>query len=99
MGRKIEARNHPIEEKYQRNFLRYADEKHINPRTGEVIQGTKHETYQNNQLSYDIQNLQPAVNVNVTRKTNNKEENISQSSTKDSWLIGFQIFKSKQQLY
>jgi hypothetical protein len=77
------SRPHPIDETHRVN-LRYDTEKHINPRTGEVIAGVKHQPAEKNPLSYDVQNIEPVAPANVVRRYGVKEEGSSQSSTKDS---------------
>ncbi|XP_075978524.1 serine/threonine-protein kinase meng-po-like isoform X1 [Anticarsia gemmatalis] len=77
------TRDHPIDESH-RVTLRYDTEKHINPRTGEIIDGVKHTIPDKNPLSYDVQNLEPVAPVNVVRRYGVKEEGSSHSSTKDS---------------
>ncbi|XP_060802520.1 serine/threonine-protein kinase meng-po isoform X2 [Amyelois transitella] len=77
------SRPHPIDESH-RVTLRYDTEKHINPRTGEVIEGVKHTPAEKNPLSYDVQNIEPVAPVNVVRRYGVKEEGSSHSSTKDS---------------
>lgn len=74
------SRGYPIDESH-RVTLRFDTEKHINPRTGEVIDGVKHDK---NQLSYDVQNIEAVAPANVTRRYGVKENYSSQSSTKDS---------------
>ncbi|XP_041987780.1 serine/threonine-protein kinase meng-po [Aricia agestis] len=74
------SRPHPLDESH-RVTLRYDTEKHINPRTGEVIEGVKRQD--KNQLSYDVQNIEPVAPANVTRRYGMKEES-TPSSTKDS---------------
>lgn len=76
------TRNHPIDESH-RITLRYDTEKHINPRTGEVIDGVKHQQ-EKNPLSYDVQNIEPVAPGNVVRRYGVKEGSSSRSSTKDS---------------
>lgn len=75
-------RNHPIDEAH-RVTLRFDTEKHINPRTGEVIDGHKQQA-EKNPLSYDVQNIEPVAPDNVVRRYGVKEEGSSHSSTKDS---------------
>ncbi|RVE50620.1 hypothetical protein evm_004744 [Chilo suppressalis] len=77
------SRPHPIDETH-RVTLRYDTEKHINPRTGEVIDGVKHPPADKNPLSYDVQNIEPVAPGNIVRKYGVKEEASSHSSTKDS---------------
>ncbi|XP_026732781.1 serine/threonine-protein kinase meng-po isoform X1 [Trichoplusia ni] len=77
------TRDHPIDESH-RVTLRYDTEKHINPRTGEVIDGVKHTQPERNPLSYDVQNIEPVAPANVVRRYGVKEEGSSHSSTKDS---------------
>ncbi|CAB3260295.1 unnamed protein product [Arctia plantaginis] len=74
-------RDHPIDESH-RVTLRYDTEKHINPRTGEVIDGVKTTQSEKKPLSYDVQNIEPVANV--VRRYGVKEEVGSHSSTKDS---------------
>lgn len=75
------TRGYPIDESH-RVTLRYDTAKHINPRTGEIIEGSV--PTHDKALSYDAQNLEP-VAPNVVRKYGVKEDNASsQSSTKDS---------------
>lgn len=62
--------------------LRYDTEKHINPRTGEIIEGVKHT--EKNPLSYDVQNIEPVVPGNIARRYGVKEDASQHSSTKDS---------------
>nr|XP_021184136.2 serine/threonine-protein kinase meng-po isoform X1 [Helicoverpa armigera] len=76
------TRNHPIDESH-RVTLRFDTEKHINPRTGEVIDGVKH-VPERNPLSYDVQNIEAVAPANVVRRYGMKEESSSHSSTKDS---------------
>lgn len=76
-------RDHPIDESH-RVTLRYDTEKHINPRTGEVIDGAKPTQSEKKPLSYDVQNLEPVAPANVVRRYGVKEEGGSHSSTKDS---------------
>ncbi|XP_047993222.1 serine/threonine-protein kinase SBK1 isoform X2 [Leguminivora glycinivorella] len=76
------SRGHPIDESH-RVTLRYDTEKHINPRTGEVIEGVKPPP-EKNPLSYDVQNIEPVAPANVVRRYGVKEEGSSHSSTKDS---------------
>ncbi|CAK1550610.1 unnamed protein product [Leptosia nina] len=76
------SRPHPIDESH-RVTLRYDTEKHINPRTGEVIEGVKRVT-EKNPLSYDVQNIEPVAPVNVVRRYGVKEDHSSHNSTKDS---------------
>lgn len=76
------SRNHPIDEAH-RVTLRFDTEKHINPRTGEVIDGHKQQV-EKNPLSYDVQNIEPVAPDNVVRRYGVKEEGSSHSSTKDS---------------
>lgn len=59
-------------------------EKHINPRTGEIIDGAKPQPAEKNPLSYDVQNIEPVAPANVIRRYGIKEEGSSHSSTKDS---------------
>ncbi|KAL4703554.1 hypothetical protein ACJJTC_010020 [Scirpophaga incertulas] len=77
------SRPHPIDEAH-RVSLRYDTEKHINPRTGEIINGVKHQSTDKNPLSYDVQNIEPVAPANVVRRYGVKEESSSHSSTKDS---------------
>lgn len=77
------SRPHPIDETH-RVTLRYDTEKHINPRTGEIVDGVKHQPTDKNPLSYDVQNIEPVAPVNVVRRYGVKEEGSSHSSTKDS---------------
>ncbi|XP_063828065.1 serine/threonine-protein kinase MARK2 [Ostrinia nubilalis] len=77
------SRPHPIDETH-RVTLRYDTEKHINPRTGEIVEGVKHQPTEKNPLSYDVQNIEPVAPVNVVRRYGVKEEGSSHSSTKDS---------------
>ncbi|KOB75768.1 putative serine/threonine-protein kinase [Operophtera brumata] len=77
------TRNHPIDEAH-RVTLRFDTERHINPRTGEVIDGLKHQQVEKNPLSYDVQNIEPVAPDNVVRRYGVKEEGSSHSSTKDS---------------
>ncbi|XP_053606302.1 serine/threonine-protein kinase meng-po isoform X1 [Plodia interpunctella] len=77
------SRPHPIDESH-RVTLRYDTEKHINPRTGEVIDGVKHAPAEKNPLSYDVQNIEPVAPANVVRRYGVKEDGSSHSSTKDS---------------
>ncbi|XP_026762481.1 serine/threonine-protein kinase meng-po-like [Galleria mellonella] len=77
------SRPHPIDESH-RVTLRYDTEKHINPRTGEVVEGIKHPTTEKNPLSYDVQNIEPVAPANVVRRYGVKEDISSHSSTKDS---------------
>lgn len=77
------SRNHPLDDSH-RVTLRYDTEKHINPRTGEVIEGSKPQTVDKNPLSYDVQNIEPVAPANIVRKYGVKEEGSSNSSTKDS---------------
>ncbi|KAJ0178459.1 hypothetical protein K1T71_006282 [Dendrolimus kikuchii] len=77
------SRNHPLDESH-RITLRYDTEKHINPRTGEVIDGVKHPLVDKNPLSYDVQNIEPVAPANVVRRYGVKDETTSHSSTKDS---------------
>lgn len=76
------SRPHPIDESH-RVTLRYDTEKHINPRTGEIIEGVSR-TPEKNPLSYDVQNIEPVAPANVVRRYGIKNESSSQSSTKDS---------------
>lgn len=76
-------RRHPIDESHRVN-LRYDTEKHINPRTGEVIDGVKHTSADKKALSYDIQNIEPVAPANVVRRYGSKEDGLSHTSTKDS---------------
>lgn len=64
--------------------LRFDTEKHINPRTGEVIEGVKHSQADRNPLSYDVKNIEPVAPANVVRRYGVKEQGSSHSSTKDS---------------
>ncbi|KPI91763.1 Serine/threonine-protein kinase SBK1 [Papilio xuthus] len=75
------SRPHPIDESH-RVTLRFDTEKHINPRTGEVIEGVKHT--EKNPLSYDVQNIEPVAPSNVARRYGLKEDTSIHSSTKDS---------------
>lgn len=75
------SRPHPIDESH-RVTLRFDTEKHINPRTGEVIEGVKHT--EKNPLSYDVQNIEPVAPSNVARRYGIKEDASLHSSTKDS---------------
>ncbi|XP_014362217.2 serine/threonine-protein kinase meng-po [Papilio machaon] len=75
------SRPHPIDESH-RVTLRFDTEKHINPRTGEVIEGVKHT--EKNPLSYDVQNIEPVAPSNVARRYGVKEDASMHSSTKDS---------------
>lgn len=77
------SRPHPIDETH-RVTLRYDTEKHINPRTGEIVEGVKHQATDKNPLSYDVQNIEPVAPANVVRRYGIKEEGSSHSSTKDS---------------
>lgn len=77
------SRPHPIDETH-RVTLRYDTEKHINPRTGEIIEGVKSQPADKNPLSYDVQNIEPVAPANVVRRYGIKEEGSSHSSTKDS---------------
>ncbi|XP_045495889.1 serine/threonine-protein kinase SRK2H-like [Colias croceus] len=76
------SRPHPIDESH-RVTLRFDTEKHINPRTGEVIEGVRRAS-EKNPLSYDVQNIEPVAPANVVRRYGIKEDNSPQSSTKDS---------------
>ncbi|CAH0729546.1 unnamed protein product, partial [Brenthis ino] len=76
------SRPHPIDESH-RVTLRYDTEKHINPRTGETIEGVNRSN-DRNPLSYDVQNIEPVAPANVVRKYGVKEESSYRSSTKDS---------------
>ncbi|VVC98061.1 unnamed protein product [Leptidea sinapis] len=76
-------RSHPIDESH-RVTLRYDTEKHINPRTGEVIDGVKRSSGDKNPLSYDVQNLEPVAPDSVVRRYGLKEDNNLNNSTKDS---------------
>ncbi|KAG6458733.1 serine/threonine-protein kinase MARK2-like [Manduca sexta] len=76
------ARRYPLDE--SKVTLRFDTEKHINPRTGEVIEGVKHQPAEKNPLSYDVQNIEPVAPANVVRRYGIKEESSSHSSTKDS---------------
>lgn len=76
------SRPHPIDESH-RITLRYDTEKHINPRTGEIIEGVSR-TPEKNPLSYDVQDIEPVAPANVVRRYGIKNESSSQSSTKDS---------------
>ncbi|XP_073947362.1 serine/threonine-protein kinase meng-po-like [Choristoneura fumiferana] len=76
------SRGHPLDESH-RVTLRYDTEKHINPRTGEVIDGAK-PAPEKNPLSYDVQNIEPVAPANVVRRYGVKEEGSSHSSAKDS---------------
>ncbi|XP_047503903.1 serine/threonine-protein kinase meng-po [Pieris napi] len=76
------TRPYPIDESH-RVTLRYDTEKHINPRTGEVIEGVKRVS-DKNPLSYDVQNIEPVAPANVARRYGVKEDNSPHSSTKDS---------------
>ncbi|CAH2091398.1 unnamed protein product [Euphydryas editha] len=76
------SRPHPIDESH-RVTLRYDTQKHINPRTGEIIEGVSRTT-EKNPLSYDVQNIEPVAPANVVRRYGTKDESSSQSSTKDS---------------
>ncbi|KAJ2944206.1 hypothetical protein O0L34_g18183 [Tuta absoluta] len=79
------SRPYPIDEKHSRPSLRYDTEKHINPRTGEIIEGAeKKQPTDKNPLSYDVQNIEPVAPANVVRRYGIKEEGSSHSSTKDS---------------
>lgn len=78
------SRPHPIDEKHSRPALRLDTEKHINPRTGEVIDGVKQQPADKNPLSYDVQNIEPVAPASVIRRYGIKEEGSSHSSTKDS---------------
>ncbi|KAM3960732.1 serine/threonine-protein kinase meng-po [Aphomia sociella] len=78
------SRPHPIDESHRVTTLRYDTEKHINPRTGEIVDGVKHPTTDKNPLSYDVQNIEPVAPANVIRRYGVKEDNSSHSSTKDS---------------
>lgn len=77
------SRPHPIDEKHSKPRLRYDTEKHINPRTGEVVEGAKPPA-DRNPLSYDVQNIEPVAPANVVRRYGVKEQGSSHSSTKDS---------------
>ncbi|XP_011558391.3 serine/threonine-protein kinase meng-po [Plutella xylostella] len=77
------SRGYPIDDSH-RVTLRFDTEKHINPRTGEVIDGVKHAPVDKNPLSYDVQNLEPVAAANIVRRYGVKEEGSSLSSTKDS---------------
>ncbi|GBP53244.1 hypothetical protein EVAR_88128_1 [Eumeta japonica] len=75
------SRGYPLDDSH-RVTLRYDTDKHINPRTGEVIEGVQ-QAKTNNQLSYDVQNLEPVAPADVVRNYGVKE-NGSHSSTRDS---------------
>ncbi|CAH0694290.1 unnamed protein product [Spodoptera exigua] len=82
-------RNHPIDESH-RVTLRYDTEKHINPRTGEVIDGVKH-VPERNPLSYDVQNIEAVAPANVLRRYGMKEDDKTPlggilKDTKHGWL-------------
>ncbi|XP_045766395.1 sperm motility kinase-like [Maniola jurtina] len=77
------SRPYPVDENHTKRTLRYATEKHINPRTGEIIDGVSRAA-DKNPLSYDVQNLEPVAPANVVRRYGVKEESLSHSSTKDS---------------
>lgn len=77
------TRDHPIDESH-RVTLRFHTEKHINPRTGEVIDGVKHAPPERNPLSYDVQNIEAVAPANVVRRYGMQEEHSTHSSTKDS---------------
>lgn len=77
------SRPHPIDEKHSKPRLRYDTEKHINPRTGEIVEGAKPPA-EKNPLSYDVQNIEPVAPANVVRRYGVKEHGSSHSSTKDS---------------
>lgn len=77
------SRPHPIDEKHSKPRLRYDTEKHINPRTGEVVEGAKSPA-EKNPLSYDVQNIEPVAPATVVRRYGLKEQGSSHSSTKDS---------------
>ncbi|CAH2246017.1 sperm motility kinase-like [Pararge aegeria] len=77
------SRPHPIDESHTKISLRYDTEKHINPRTGEIIDGVNRPV-DKNPLSYDVQNLEPVAPANVIRRYGVKEASLSHSSTKDS---------------
>ncbi|XP_050351817.1 serine/threonine-protein kinase MARK2-like [Nymphalis io] len=76
------SRPHPIDESH-RVTLRFDTEKHINPRTGEIIEGVSRAN-DKNPLSYDVQNIEPVAPANVVRRYGVKDESSSMSSTKDS---------------
>ncbi|XP_032520337.2 serine/threonine-protein kinase meng-po [Danaus plexippus] len=76
------SRPHPIDESHKVT-LRYDTEKHINPRTGEIIEGVSRSSNKT-QLSYDVQNIEPVAPGNIVRKYGTKEESSSHSSAKDS---------------
>nr|XP_026486921.1 mitogen-activated protein kinase 9 [Vanessa tameamea] len=76
------SRPHPIDESH-RVTLRFDTEKHINPRTGEIIEGVSRTT-EKNPLSYDVQNIEPVAPANVVRRYGVKDESSSLSSNKDS---------------
>lgn len=78
---------HPIEKNHLRwSSLRYTDEKHINPRTGEVLD--KGKPARNNSMttiSYDMQKIQPVAAADVLVKYGTgKDESPSHGSIKDS---------------
>lgn len=75
------SRPHPIDESHKVT-LRYDTEKHINPRTGEIIEGVKHT--EKNPLSYDVQNIEPVAPGNIVRRYGVKENVSQHSSAKDS---------------
>lgn len=77
------SRPYPIDEKHSKPRLRYDTEKHINPRTGEIVEGAK-PAAEKNPLSYDVQNIEPVAPANVVRRYGVKEQGSSHSSTKDS---------------
>lgn len=77
------SRPHPIDEKHSKPRLRYDTEKHINPRTGEIVEGAKSPS-EKNPLSYDVQNIEPVAPASVVRRYGVKEQGSSHSSTKDS---------------
>ncbi|XP_077297481.1 uncharacterized protein LOC143919160 isoform X2 [Arctopsyche grandis] len=81
----IENVLHPIEQNHQRwSSMRYSDEKHINPRTGEIL-GTE-KSANNPNISFDMQHIQPltANNAFLKQKMTKDNESPSQSSMKDS---------------
>lgn len=88
-------RNYPIDDSH-RVTLRYDTEKHINPRTGEVIEGAKPSAPEKKPLSYDVQHIEPVAPNDVVRRYG--QNDASQSSTKDS-AYGSMEVKAKRNAY
>lgn len=64
--------------------MKFDTEKHINPRTGEVIEGANTKPQDKRLMSYDVQGIEPVAPANVVRNYGIREDNSGNSSTKDS---------------